>query len=32
PRKVEAIRAAAIGGWINVLVTDSVTAAALLAH
>jgi DNA-binding transcriptional regulator LsrR (DeoR family) len=31
-RKVEAIRAAAIGGWINVLVTDSVTAAALLAN
>ena len=29
-RKVEAIRAAAVGGWINVLVTDSVTAKALL--
>lgn len=29
-RKVEAIRAAAAGGWINVLVTDSATAKALL--
>lgn len=31
PRKLEAIRAAAIGGWVDVLVTDSATAAALLA-
>lgn len=30
-RKVEAIRAAALGGWIDVLVTDSMTARALLA-
>ncbi|GAB2610554.1 sugar-binding transcriptional regulator [Pseudactinotalea suaedae] len=30
-RKVEAIRAAARGGWIDVLVTDSNTARALLA-
>jgi DNA-binding transcriptional regulator LsrR (DeoR family) len=30
PRKLEAIRAAAIGGWVDVLVTDSATAAALL--
>ena len=29
-RKLDAIRAAAIGGWVNVLVTDSVTAAALM--
>ena len=32
PRKLEAIRAAAIGGWVDVLVTDSVTAAALLQN
>lgn len=32
PRKVSAIRAAAIGGWINVLVTDSLTAQALLVE
>ena len=30
-RKTEAIRAAAIGGWINVLVTDRATAERLLA-
>ena len=30
-RKVEAIRAAALGGWIDVLVTDSSTARSLLA-
>lgn len=29
-RKIEAIRAAAIGGWINVLVTDRATADRLL--
>jgi DNA-binding transcriptional regulator LsrR (DeoR family) len=29
-RKTEAIRAALLGGWINVLVTDSAVAAALL--
>ena len=30
-RKHEAIRAALLGGWINVLVTDTVTARALLS-
>lgn len=30
-RKVEAIRGAALGGWIDVLVTDSGTARALIA-
>jgi DNA-binding transcriptional regulator LsrR (DeoR family) len=29
--KVEAIRAAALGGWVNVLVTDQFTARRLLA-
>ncbi len=31
-RKHSAIRAAVLGGWINVLVTDSVTAEAILAN
>ena len=31
-RKLDAIRAAAAGGWVNVLVTDSLTAEALLAR
>ena len=30
-RKHEAIRAALLGGWVNVLVTDMTTARALLA-
>jgi DNA-binding transcriptional regulator LsrR (DeoR family) len=30
PRKVEAIRAALTGGWINIVVTDLATARALL--
>ncbi len=32
PSKYRAIRAALIGGWINILVTDSVTAQWLLQH
>jgi DNA-binding transcriptional regulator LsrR (DeoR family) len=32
PRKHEAIRAAIIGGWVNVLVTDIATANALLSR
>jgi DNA-binding transcriptional regulator LsrR (DeoR family) len=31
PRKHSAIRAAVLGGWINVLVTDIETAETLLA-
>lgn len=31
-RKVEAIRAAALGGWIDVLITDAHTARALVAR
>ena len=31
PRKHSAIRAAVLGGWVNVLVTDVDTAEALLA-
>ena len=30
-RKHEAIRAALLGGWVNVLVTDMATARALLS-
>lgn len=30
PRKVEAIRAAALGGWIDVLITDVATARSLV--
>lgn len=30
PRKHSPIRAAVLGGWVNVLVTDTGTAAALL--
>src|SRR5699024_11356353 len=30
PRKFEAIRAAALGGWIDVLITDSYTARRLV--
>ena len=30
--RVQAIRAALVGGWINVLVTDSVTAKWLLQN
>jgi DNA-binding transcriptional regulator LsrR (DeoR family) len=32
PSKYRAIRAALIGGWLNMLVTDSATAQWLLAH
>ena len=32
PSKYRAIRAALVGGWLNMLVTDSVTAQWLLAH
>lgn len=32
PSKYRAIRAALIGGWLNMLVTDSTTAQWLLAH
>jgi DNA-binding transcriptional regulator LsrR (DeoR family) len=32
PRKHEAIRAALVGGWVNVLVTDIATAHALLTE
>jgi DNA-binding transcriptional regulator LsrR (DeoR family) len=31
-RKLDAIRAALLGGWINVLITDSQIAAALLSE
>jgi DNA-binding transcriptional regulator LsrR (DeoR family) len=32
PSKYQAIRAALVGGWLNMLVTDSATAQWLLAH
>jgi DNA-binding transcriptional regulator LsrR (DeoR family) len=32
PSKYRAVRAALVGGWLNMLVTDSVTAQWLLAH
>jgi DNA-binding transcriptional regulator LsrR (DeoR family) len=32
PSKYRAIRAALVGGWVNVLVTDSATAHWLLEH
>ena len=32
PSKYRAIRAALVGGWLNMLVTDSVTAQWLFAH